>query len=262
MRASSTGSPFSVAGALRRVEPDGADLDRRVAGAGRRARAPQHRPDPRDHLAGAERLDDVVVGAELEPDDPVGLLAARREDDDRDARRRAQLAADVEPGAVREPDVEQDEVGAGRPSLARAPSATVCAISVWKPSRSSASASGVVIDSSSSTSRIVRFACAMARSVPARAAPGSAERAEQLSGRRSCRSCPSTGASPTPHQNEYLTPFFSVAVSDAARRFAEDARPPRLAAALDPEVVAVVAGVPDDELDGARPSAWPESRIE
>src|ERR1044072_7407530 len=33
---------------------------------------------------------------------------------------------------------------------------------------------------------------------------------------------------------------------------AQNARPPRLAAALDPEVVPVVAGIADDELDGAR----------
>ena len=84
---------------------------------GGRGGAPQDGADPRDHLASAERLDDVVVGAELEADDAVGLLPARREDDDRHARRRPQLAADVEPGAVRQPDVEQDEIGPHRPAL-------------------------------------------------------------------------------------------------------------------------------------------------
>jgi len=45
-------------------------LLRRVA-----AGPPQDRADAGDNLGGAERLDDVVVGAELEPDDAVGLRA-------------------------------------------------------------------------------------------------------------------------------------------------------------------------------------------
>jgi hypothetical protein len=49
-----------------------------------RLRAPQDRADAGDHLAAAERLDDVVVGAQLEADDPVGLGAARCEHEDRD----------------------------------------------------------------------------------------------------------------------------------------------------------------------------------
>ena len=46
--------------------------------------------------------------------------------------------------------------------------------------------------------------------------------------------------------------------ADAAA-LTEDAGLPGLAAALEPEVVPVVAGVPDHELDGARPSAWPRA---
>ena len=34
-------------------------------------------------LTHGERLHDVVVGAQFEPDDPVGLVAARGRDDDR-----------------------------------------------------------------------------------------------------------------------------------------------------------------------------------
>ena len=41
-----------------------------------RLEAPHHGMDPRDQLAQAVRLDHVVVGAELEPDDAVDLLAA------------------------------------------------------------------------------------------------------------------------------------------------------------------------------------------
>ena len=38
--------------------------------------APQHGANAGSELTGRERLRNVVVGAELEPDDPVGLLAA------------------------------------------------------------------------------------------------------------------------------------------------------------------------------------------
>ena len=43
--------------------------------------AAQHRAHARSELARRERLRHVVVGAELEPDDPVRLLAPRREHD-------------------------------------------------------------------------------------------------------------------------------------------------------------------------------------
>ena len=49
-------------------------------------------PDAGDQLADAERLRHVVVGAELEPEHPVELVAARREHDDRHVRRRATAA--------------------------------------------------------------------------------------------------------------------------------------------------------------------------
>ena len=45
--------------------------------------AAQHGAHPGDELPGAEGLDHVVVGAELEADDAVGLVVARREHDDR-----------------------------------------------------------------------------------------------------------------------------------------------------------------------------------
>ena len=64
-----------------------------------------------DHLGAAERLDDVVVGAELEPDDAVGLGPAGGEDDDRDAAAGADRAADVAAVAVGQVEVEQDQVG-------------------------------------------------------------------------------------------------------------------------------------------------------
>jgi hypothetical protein len=46
-------------------------------------RAAEDRADPREQLAEAERLHDVVVRPELETDDAVDLLPLRRHDDDR-----------------------------------------------------------------------------------------------------------------------------------------------------------------------------------
>ena len=61
--------------------------------AGQAARAAQDRLDARQQLARAERLGQVVVGAHLQADDAVGLLAARGEHDHRDLGLRAQVAA-------------------------------------------------------------------------------------------------------------------------------------------------------------------------
>ena len=57
------------------VDLDPAEVDerRRVAPAARLLGPPEDRPDPRRQLAQAERLGDVVVGAELEADDLVDL---------------------------------------------------------------------------------------------------------------------------------------------------------------------------------------------
>ena len=95
-------------------------VDQRAAARGAVARAAQHRVDPQHQLARAERLGDVVVGAQLEPDDPVGL-------------RRpsavsmitgtslvlAQPAADLEPVDAGQHQVEHDQVGRARRACAR-----------------------------------------------------------------------------------------------------------------------------------------------
>ncbi len=81
--------------------------------------AAQDGGDPRPQLVVAERLLDVVVGAEVEAADPVGGAAAAGQDDDRQARvvagvdavGLADLAQDVEAGGVGQRQVEQQQVG-------------------------------------------------------------------------------------------------------------------------------------------------------
>ena len=55
----------------------------------------QDGPHPRHQLAGRERLDQVVVGAELEAEDAVDLVVAGREEEDGHRAAGADLAADV-----------------------------------------------------------------------------------------------------------------------------------------------------------------------
>ena len=73
--------------ALERIELPALEFVERVLVGRRRrllGRAAQHRADARDQLARLERLDHVVVGADLEPDDAVGRLAPGGEQDHRD----------------------------------------------------------------------------------------------------------------------------------------------------------------------------------
>ncbi len=96
--------------ALDRVDDETADDDRPLV-IDRVADSPQHGPDTGQQLAGAEGLDDVVVGAELETDHPIGLVAASREHDDRDGRGLADRAGTVEPVDAGQSEVEHDQVG-------------------------------------------------------------------------------------------------------------------------------------------------------
>ena len=76
--------------------------------------AAEQRADPQDQLAHAERLDDVVVGADLEADDAVDLLALRGAHDHRDVARAlllAQSPADLGAGEIRQHQIEHDHVG-------------------------------------------------------------------------------------------------------------------------------------------------------
>ena len=70
------------------------------------ARAAQHRLDARHDLARAEGLDDVIVRAQLEPDDAVDLLALCGEHQDGELRALADLAAHLDAGHLGHHDVE------------------------------------------------------------------------------------------------------------------------------------------------------------
>ena len=96
-----------------RVEPELLDHDLLAAAGVLRARAaPCGGTDARRELLHRERLDEVVVGADLERVDPVVLGAARRHDDDRSPDPLAACLLDhlpaVEPG---QHQIEHADVG-------------------------------------------------------------------------------------------------------------------------------------------------------
>ena len=78
------------------------------------AGAAQERVNPRHHLPGVERLRDVVVRAQLQPDNLVRVLHACRQHDDRqrcEHRIGTHDTGDVPPVAARHHEVEHDQVG-------------------------------------------------------------------------------------------------------------------------------------------------------
>ena len=82
----------------------------------------QHRPDPRQQLAGVKGFWQVIVRTQFEADDTIRLLAHRGQHDDRHVGHRAEPAREVEPGFAGEHQVEDDElVVAGRPGAACLP---------------------------------------------------------------------------------------------------------------------------------------------
>jgi hypothetical protein len=95
----------------------GGRVDDHVPRPQRRGRLAVTRPGPAQdaahtshELAWAEWLDDVVVGAELETDDPVRLVALGGQHDDRGRTRGADLPADVQPVDAGQHEVEDDQV--------------------------------------------------------------------------------------------------------------------------------------------------------
>jgi len=83
------------------------DLALTVAPLGRRP--PKDRPDPRHELARVEGLGEVVVGADLEPDDLVHVLVARGQHEDGHVGVLADPLADLDAVDVREHQVEHDQ---------------------------------------------------------------------------------------------------------------------------------------------------------
>ena len=77
----------------------------------RSAAALEHPTDPQRQLARAERLDHVVVGAVLQADHPVGLLAERGQHDHRHGRGPAQLPAHLESVHPGQHQIEHEQVG-------------------------------------------------------------------------------------------------------------------------------------------------------
>ena len=77
-------------------------------------RAPQQRAHAGDELVRAEWLRKIIVGAELEPDDPLRLLGARGQHDEWNRGGllvRAQTAADLETVDVRQHQIEHHQSG-------------------------------------------------------------------------------------------------------------------------------------------------------
>ena len=97
-----------------------AEIDLQVAagdalvGDGRRVGAAQDRAHAGDQLLGAERLDNVVVGAKLEAGDPIGLVTAGGQDHDRHARVAADRTDHVESVDARQAEVEDERVRTSR----------------------------------------------------------------------------------------------------------------------------------------------------
>ena len=130
-------------------------ISRRSPAAGRpcRLHPPQHAPDPGQKLARVERLRDVVVGAELEPDHPVDDLAGRGQHDDRHIAAAAQLAREAETVLAGHAQVEDHQVDrASRQHLARGGDAP-CALTA-KPCLMRYSCSRSRTSASSSTTRM------------------------------------------------------------------------------------------------------------
>ena len=71
---------------------------------------PQHRLDPRHQLPRGERLGDVVVPAQFQPQHAVDLIIAGRQEDDRRAAGLADTAADLGAVQLRHGDIEHDQV--------------------------------------------------------------------------------------------------------------------------------------------------------
>ena len=133
----------------------------------RRSVAPQHGPHPRQHLAQLERLGDVVVRAELEPDDAVDGVALAADHDDGDVAFGPDLAGELQAVLSAQRQIEGDQ--ADRVLLdAGAQLGAVLGFDDPEPLALEALAQEGANLASSSTTRICTFASAI-RDPPGRA---------------------------------------------------------------------------------------------
>jgi hypothetical protein len=76
---------------------------------------PQHGPDARQKFPKAERLGDVVIGAQFQPDHPIDLVAPITGGNDyRNIGARSDLAQQVETILLAEPQIEDHEIRLAR----------------------------------------------------------------------------------------------------------------------------------------------------
>src|SRR5262249_42011466 len=107
------GEAGSLDGARPEVDRDRTDHDARGGLRDARARllgAAKDGAYTREELAWIEGLRHVIVRADLEPDDPIGVVAARCEHDDRNIMTRSNAPADLEAIHSGEHDVEENDV--------------------------------------------------------------------------------------------------------------------------------------------------------
>ena len=127
--------------------------------------AAQDRLDPGDQLAGRERLGHVVVGAELEAEDLVGLLLLAVTTMIGTLPPAMQRPGHLEPVHARQHQVEQDQPGRSA-STAASPEGPSVRHTTRKPSRSRYSRTRSAMDASSSTSSTVPWKGARASTSP------------------------------------------------------------------------------------------------
>jgi hypothetical protein len=72
------------------------------------------RTDAGTQLAHREGLHNIVIRTEFEPDNAIGLIPARRNDDDGDVGDGAHRSQHIQSVVVREPEIEQDDVSLAR----------------------------------------------------------------------------------------------------------------------------------------------------
>src|SRR2546426_5513422 len=70
---------------------------------------PKNRTHPRNEFAGGKRFREVVVGSQLEANDPIGFFVPRGQDQNRNISAAAEPPAELESVEVRQTEVEHDE---------------------------------------------------------------------------------------------------------------------------------------------------------